>query len=147
MAKLSKAPQKIWKIWASFLLLHLEPCINSITLPWSNVTHIRFASQFFKHQFSHHLYLLNNNELTLFKVQTTSRNRFQTIYTNAPYFCDLTFNEQDFIPVNTHLHEKGFSVVGDFPQQNSLCGQHNGGTVPESAPCPQKHFWKHHLPS
>ncbi len=39
-----------------------------------------------------------------------------SIYLYVPYFCDLTFNDNDFFPVEVTITSKGISVVGDFPR-------------------------------
>jgi hypothetical protein len=67
------------------------------------------------------------DELTLFKIQTTSRTHFNTIYQNVPHACDVSNNDRDFFPVDTHFHEKGISIVGDFPRQASA-----SSTIPAS---------------
>lgn len=78
-----------------------------------------FSPACFKHCYSHHLYHLSDGELSVFPLSNSDCSRFQAIYINIPSYGDLQCEEDDFFLVGVHIHEKGISIVGDFP--GTLC--------------------------
>jgi len=95
-------PQKNWGLWGHFLRYHVFPKISNTKHFWGRVTAIRMLPSFFKHRHTPHLYYLQGNDLTMFKLAHRQQCHSPTLYTNVPYDCNYTFNNQDFFPVETY---------------------------------------------
>jgi hypothetical protein len=52
----------------------------------------------------------------MYKHRPGSRSRFQAIYTNVPYQCDLPLSHDQFFPVDAAVHSHSISIVGDWPR-------------------------------
>ena len=118
---LPRPPKQYWSLWLSFLHAHIIPRIQTTRLSW-DVPSIRYSPIFFIHRCSIHLYSLSEGQLTKFNYQKAPHTKFQAIYLHVPYVCELEFNPNDFFPVDIHHHDKGLSIVSDFP--------HNEHTIP-----------------
>jgi hypothetical protein len=54
-------------------------------------------------------------------MSPNAKSSSQVSYLNIPYKCSVTFDENEFLPVDVHSHSKGWSVVGKwFTSQPSI---------------------------
>jgi hypothetical protein len=97
--------------------VHIQPLLRDSNIPWRDINKPQFHPQFYKHVNTFHLYKLDNNVLSLFKIQGGAKSKLRALYTNVPYMTDLPFNSVDFYAVDTHITPKGIQIVGDWYNQ------------------------------
>jgi hypothetical protein len=115
-----RPPSRFWQTWNKFISEHIVPILSKTSIPWSSMPERRFLPVFFKHRFSTGLYT-NHDGMTRYKLKMPTQNSRQIIYLNVPYLSSIPFNTEDFYPVETHSHNKGISVLGQWimPQYNN----------------------------
>lgn len=106
-------PTRYWKIRNKFLSTHIVPLpqLSIDSIPWDQVSSWRFTPIFYKHHHSLGLYAYDGN-LTLFKLRPKAKSSRKAVCINVPYQCSLTFNNDDFSPVETCTNPSGISIVG-----------------------------------
>jgi len=104
-----RPPQSYWRLCSQFISKKLLPLMAPSGIPWSQLSPWCFSPFFFKHTLSLNLYSFEG-DTTCYKMKPKARSTLHAIYTNVPYQCSVSFNEEYFFPVDMHSHSKGLSV-------------------------------------
>jgi hypothetical protein len=63
-----------------------------------------------------HIYKKIQDEMIQYKMTRGSRTRLTEIYHNAPFKCDLTFDEATFQRVDMHFTSSGIKILNSIPK-------------------------------
>jgi hypothetical protein len=113
-----RPPKKYWGLWTKFLSDHITPILLAATRDgYINANH-RAYTTYFKHRRTPHLYKYCDNSLCQFSLNYRWRATKKTIrYQNIPYISDLSWNVNDFFPVDIQHTNEGIQVLGRYVSQ------------------------------
>lgn len=106
--------KRYWGFWNRFLTNHIIPTIANIDPTWHKYCSPRSYSTYYKHVSSPHLYSLQDNELTCFKLNPNPRLKPRIFYHCVPYQCDHTFTSTEFYPVDIQFIKQGIIILGPY---------------------------------
>lgn len=110
-----KPPKSYWNLWNHFIRFHLMPIIQCSSNAMEHHIISRFHPSFYKHRSLISLFRLEEGSLAQYNLQRGAKTRSQATYINVPYICDLSFNFEEFFPVDIHCSDAGISIVGHWP--------------------------------
>jgi hypothetical protein len=120
MAEFSLPSQKLLVMVESFPLVSHYPNTIKPSRSMDARDSSAIYSQFFKHKLSLHLYYLQDDILTKIPIQQTHRLQKKAKYQNVPYQCELTFTNDEFLPVDIYYSKHGISSIGPFPTSTRI---------------------------
>lgn len=104
-------PKRYWKLWQTFLQLHVTPYINKIDIQWDNKASPRYNISCYKSTNTPYLYNFQPDSMAKFIPITQQRHRTQQAYRIVPYICDEPFDPNKDIPVDVYFSNQGLTTI------------------------------------
>jgi hypothetical protein len=75
-----KPPAKYWKLWSRVLTINILPLIQTMSIPWKELSDIRYKPRFYKNRYTSHLYIISDGDIIEYKLQNRPRTRLNAIH-------------------------------------------------------------------